>query len=198
MTGATPKDRWAGPVRTGEDFERFYVEYRLRALAWIHRKQPSWDDATCQDVAADAWAALYANVGRIERARAYLFRTLNAKITDEGRRRRAGPRPEHPPTERADPWADPERLAMLPAVLAQIRAELHEVLVAVHDLPETLQDAYLLRVGSQPLTSAEIAEVLECSPAAVDVRVARARAQLRGRFSAERLAHFEKIARRTG
>lgn len=195
---APPSDRWAGPLCTEANFEGFYVMFRLRALAWVHRREPCWDDATCEDVTAEAWAAVYDHVGYIDHARAYLYRTLNAKISDERKRRRARPqaRDDDGP-EASDPRADPEGVAMLPAVLEEIRAELQEVHQAVQELPEKPRDAYILRVGGEPMSSAEIAEALGCSVNVVDSRVSRARTQLRSRFGADRLAQFETVAGRT-
>jgi RNA polymerase sigma factor (sigma-70 family) len=198
----TCEARWDRPLRTEDDYEQFFLKERARVLAFVHDQAPGWDDATVQDVAQEAWAALYNHLGKIDNAPAYLYRTVRNKITDV-RRHRARITPEHDMNtvidaagETADDPADivTAREEAL-AALVHVRREAQEVLEALWGLPERQRVAYRLRVV-QDMSSVEIAEVLGCTPAAVDTLVSRARSKLIERFARDRLTRFEAGARR--
>jgi RNA polymerase sigma factor (sigma-70 family) len=198
MTSAVEVDRWIGPLETEKDYAIFYVAYRLHALNWIRGKQPDWDSQTIEDVAHTAWESLYNKLGRIEHARAYLFRTLDSKLNDERRHRSRNQSHDLQSVELpGGSNNDPAHLVALPSALQEIKADLQAILLAVYQLPEGQRDAYRLKV-SQHLGSAEIGDILGCSAAAVDTRVCRARATLAAGFSTRRIESFEAAVRRKG
>jgi RNA polymerase sigma factor (sigma-70 family) len=196
MITAELTDRWAGALQTDEDFEAFYLAYRLEALRWLHGKELTWDRAVIEDVAQEAWVAIYNHLAQIEHARAYLYRTLDHKLADERHLRRRRPLGQAALRDVTDPSADPEGTALLPSLLDELEVDLREVLQAIGDLSEPLQNAYRLRVTGPRLCSREVASILGCTISAVDSRVSRARAQLVHQLGKDRLTRFEQAAGR--
>jgi RNA polymerase sigma factor (sigma-70 family) len=189
-------DRWAGPLSSVEDYAAFYVDERSVVLRFIrgHPSARGWDDSTIHDVAHEAWAAVYNKLGRIDSARAYLYRTLRNKITDEVRHRaRTAPADDlEAILDAAGASADDplDLVAAREMALTDLHPAACEVLAALWQLPERQREAYRLRVAEH-LTSAGIAERLGCTADAVNNLVNRARCALLERFGRERVTWFE-------
>jgi RNA polymerase sigma factor CnrH len=193
-----PLDRWSGPLNTDEDFAKFYTEFRLRAIAFVHSLEPSWDSHRIADVAQDAWVAIYQRIGHIRNAKAYLFMTLSNELRDA--RQAAALYPVLPDEDLASladencfgvPRSDqPEHVVELKETIASIRADLLDLLNAVNRLPETLRVPYRLR-KIEGLSAKETAAALGCSPGAVHLNVFRARAALKKQFDASLIRRFE-------
>lgn len=195
--GTPTPGRWAGPLRTEDDFEKFFAEEWAKVLAFIRLRVPFWDDAMVQDVAQEAWSAVYNKVGQIREARAYLYKTVRRKIVDE-LRHRVDAAPDEDLDEliaaaRAAAGApdDPADLvAAREIAIKDVNPAAREVLQVLFELPERRCVAYSLRVG-HGMSSAEIAQVLGCTPIAVDGLVHQARTTLRQRLGRDRVAWFE-------
>jgi RNA polymerase sigma factor (sigma-70 family) len=198
---ATPQ-RWSGPLRNDDDYEELFREERLRVLAFIRGEAPSWDAATVQDVAMNAWASVLARLGKINRlgeiqnVRAYLYQTVRNKITDEYRDRAHSTPVDEASLVRAagatadDPADLVENRETALTDFHRLHRDAREILEALWQLPERQRTAYRLSVA-RGFTAAEIADVLGCTPGAVYNLVNRAREKLVERFGDERLKWFE-------
>lgn len=183
-----------GPLTTDVQFEAFYREYYLESLAWVHSREPSWDPFTIEDIAQNAWASILDHLGMIEQPRAYLYKTLRSKLSDERRLRRLRATHRHAAVQE-DNTVGPEDSVLLSEMVSDIGEELREVFRELQRLSDPVREAYWLRVSRVNLSGIEIGEILGCSVEAAYTRIARARAQLRQRLGSERLKRFEEVTK---
>jgi RNA polymerase sigma factor (sigma-70 family) len=134
------------------------------------------DSATAGDVTQDAFVRAWQRIGKLDdpqRFKGWLGTIVRNVATDYVRRR---PR-DWQPAE------NDERLAIDPAIEAD-RLELRQdINAALAQLDELTRSAIVLRYYQQ-MDSKQIAELLELSPAAVDMRLSRGRAELKQRLAA--------------
>ena len=145
---------------------------RFGDVVWrlCYRMAGNSDDA--QDLAQEVWLTVWQKIGsfRCESAFAtWVYRVASNVCLQwlrKSRRRETFPIDDIPlvsPTRLESEVAD--------------REYLNRLLVAIEDLPEPLRLALVLRVEHE-LDYGEIAEALDCTTAAVKMRVSRARAML--------------------
>jgi RNA polymerase sigma-70 factor, ECF subfamily len=185
-------------VSTSEDFERQTSPYRRELLAHCYQLMGSVHDAEdlVQDTLLRAWRAFDRYDERRASVRTWLHRiATNACLTAlESRRRRpmpsgiVGPNddPRAPIEQRQEvPWLEPVPDALLgtgttdPAAVVVARGRLRLALVAGMQLLPARQRAILILKDVLEWSSAEVAEALGTTPAAVNSGLQRARARLR-------------------
>jgi RNA polymerase sigma-70 factor, ECF subfamily len=124
--------------------------------------------AEAEDIASETFVRAWIATGaiRTETIKAYLFSIArNLHVAGFRRRRRLGSMP-----------ADVRDRAPGPGTLVEGRSELDAVLAALQTMPEADRAAVLMRADGVPHD--EIARALDLSPAAVRVKVHRARLKL--------------------
>jgi RNA polymerase sigma-70 factor, ECF subfamily len=156
-------------------FDALYVRHGARV--WRICARMAKDPTEAEDLAQEVWLTVFRKIAdfRCEAAfSTWLYRiTVNVclqqyrgvmlqELTDE---------------TLPDPRPSPEEVCTANENSARITA-------ALADLPETLRLALLLRV-EEGLPYAEIASILDCTTAAVKMRIARARAILAGVIAEE-------------
>lgn len=151
-----------------------------RLFHYLLRHLPDASDA--EDCAQEAFVRVY--VHRVKfKPRAKFSTWLYAIATNlaHDRQRRHSRHPEvlMPPTGQDDGGLEsvPDKTA-LPSEKMQEDERAAQVRAAVHALPEELR-APLVLFEYEELSHAEIAEILDCTPKAVELRLYRARATLR-------------------
>jgi RNA polymerase sigma-70 factor (ECF subfamily) len=132
----------------------------------------SGDAAAAGDAAQEGFLRAWRKLGELADAARFgpwLCEIVRHAAIDATRRRRPEPMGELPPSP--DATADP-------AELVDRRERSERVIVALRTLDETARSIVTLRYY-QDLSSKQIAELTGLSPAAVDMRLTRARAALR-------------------
>ncbi len=158
-------------------FEELYHRYQPYVYNVVHGIVQNAEDA--RDVTQDVFLQVYDSLGRFRGGSAFstwLYRVaVNAAITHVRKHKRHLQVPLDSLREfRADIDAEPEQQAQ--------RAETQEAVQnALAQLPEQQRTALVLRYF-QELSLEEMAEVLNCSVAAVKVRLHRARNNFRRLF----------------
>jgi len=162
-------------VRDDAWFENFYETHQRAVSAYCLRRVDAADaaDATAQ-VFAVAWRKCN-DIPDGERAVRWLYGVARRVVSHQWR----GTRRARRLAEKAG--ALPTLTAPGPDVVAASRAEHRLVRQALKGLGEMDREVLLLSAW-EGLTHAEIAEVVGCSHAAADKRVARAKTRLAGQY----------------
>jgi RNA polymerase sigma-70 factor (ECF subfamily) len=154
-------------MREFEELYRRYAPDVLRFALYL-----TGDRAEAEDIASETFVRVFTAVDRIRlpTVKGYLF-TIARNLHRQGWRSRAR-------QSRLD--ADLTDDAPGPEALAEGRAELHEVLAALQQLPEVDRAAVLMR-AQDGMSYEEIAAALGLTVAAAKVKVHRARVRLAAR-----------------
>jgi RNA polymerase sigma factor (sigma-70 family) len=165
-----PPREWIDSARRGDSaaFARLIRFYERPALAIAYATLG--DASAAGDVAQEAFFRAWQRIGELKepnRFGAWLGRIVRNLATDHLRRR---------PREQACDEAT-MRLVQAPAT-DQAADQRQEIDAALATLDELTRSAVVLRYY-QDLSAKQIAELLDLSPAAVDMRLSRARQQLR-------------------
>jgi RNA polymerase sigma-70 factor (ECF subfamily) len=162
----------AAAVRDPQAFGLFYDRHVTAILRYLHRRTDSVE--TAADLCAETFAAAFAQRSRFRdtgtSARPWLYAIARNQLGHYLRRRRVSDR--HRKRLRIEPLAltshELERVEQL-VDAEPFRAEIR---AALAQLPASLADAVLLRVG-EDLAYPDVAARLGCSEGAARVRVSR-------------------------
>lgn len=141
-----------------------YADHVFRFAFWLCS-----DETEANDLTSETFVRLWTNQNsvRAETVKGYLFRIANNLFLQS---RRGGYRTQEMPPDLLDRKPGPDRMA-------QGKRRLAAVTAAMKELPEADRAALILR-AYEHLSYREIAQCLNATPAAVRVKVHRARIRL--------------------
>jgi RNA polymerase sigma-70 factor (ECF subfamily) len=158
-------------------FSELWVRFARPALTVAARILD--DVAAAEDATQDAFATIWRNASRYDRARgeptAWIYTIVRNAARDALRRRRAVPVAEVPDVPDVDPASDPQQLA----AVGLDAFHLHSALM---ELPERSREVIELAYY-QGLSQSEIAERIDVPLGTVKTRTRSALAQLAGRLA---------------
>jgi RNA polymerase sigma-70 factor (ECF subfamily) len=152
-----------------------------RLFHYLMRQLSNEGDA--EDCAQETFKRVYQHRARFRlgaKFSTWLYAITTNLAHDCHRRHARQPRLREPPSEdeRNSAWEMIPDQGLLPDEQLQSRERSAQVRAAVQALPEELRTPLVL-YEYEELAQAEIAEILQCTPKAVELRIARARHALR-------------------